>query len=160
MRELKITKNKDKKMSNIEMAKAQARADEGEVSGVPVKQYDVKWDDASKAAYDQEILRITKDDEEYEVKKKGPSSAKEKALGIKSFLEKRYGTGSKKQLGEQKSEMKGTYVTGSKNKAEKLTDYEDRLEFIKEDIFNQDGKATEQQKKDMARIKRAISELR
>jgi len=165
MRELKITKNKDKKMSNIEMAKAQARADEGEVSGVPVKKYDVNWDDASKAAYDQEILRITKDDEEYEVKKPtpkkaGPSSPKEKAAGIKSFLEKRYGTGSKKQLGEQKSEMKGTYVTGSKNKSEKITDYEDRLEFIKEDIFNQDGKATEQQKKDMARIKQAISELR
>jgi hypothetical protein len=156
MRELKITKNKDKKMSNIEMAKAQARADEGEVSGVPVKKYDVNWDDASKAAYDQEILRIT----EPTPKKAGPSSPKEKAAGIKSFLEKRYGTGSKKQLGEQKSEMKGTYVTGSKDKAEKITDYEDRLEFIKEDIFNQDGKATEQQKKDMARIKRAISELR
>lgn len=87
MRELKITKNKDKKMSNIEMAKAQARADEGEVSGVPVKQYDVKWDDASKAAYDQEILRIT----ETTPKKAGPSSPKEKAAGIKSFLDKRYG---------------------------------------------------------------------
>ncbi len=93
MRELKITRSKDKKMSNIEMAKAQARADEGEVSGVPVKKYDVKWDDASKAAYDQEILRITKDDEDMAAKgskKNGPSSSKDKAAGIKSFLENRY----------------------------------------------------------------------
>jgi len=165
MRELKITRSKDKKMSNIEMAKAQANADENEVSGVPVKKYDVKWDDASKAAYDQEILRITKDDEEYEVKKPTPKKAKpsspeDKAVGIKSFLEKRYGTGGEKQLGLQKSEMKGTHVTGSKNKAEKITGYEDRIELIKEDIFNQDGKATDQQKKDIARLKQAMSDIR
>lgn len=168
MRELKITRNKDKKMSNIEMAKAQANADENEVSGVPVKKYDVNWDDESKAAYDQEILRITKDDEEYEDKKPTPKKAKasgartlkEKNDGIKSFLEKRYNTGGEKQLELQKSEMKGTHVTGSKNKAEKITGYEDRLGFIEEDIFNQDGKATEQQKKDMVRIKQAMSELR
>ena len=86
MRELKITRKKDKKMSNIEMAKAQANADENEVSGVPVKKYDVKWDDASKAAYDQEILRITKD-------KKAPKKSRtleERNAGIKSFLENRY----------------------------------------------------------------------
>jgi len=188
MRELKITKNKDKKMSNIEMAKAQANADENEVSGVPVKKHNVNWDDEAKAAYDQEILRITKDDEEYEVKKPtpkkpGPSSPKDKAAGIKSFLEKRYNTGAvkagakgaavkgknipyrkqfsgEKQLELQKSEMKGTHVTGSKNKAEKITGYEDRLGFIEEDIFNQDGKATEQQKKDIARLKQAISDIR
>lgn len=86
MRELKITRNKDKKMSNIEMAKAQANADENEVSGVPVKQYDVNWDDASKAAYDQEILRITKDKKA----PKKPKTLQEKNAGIKSFLENRY----------------------------------------------------------------------
>ena len=160
MRELKITKKP--KMSNIDLAKAQANADENEVSGVPVKQYDVNWDDESKAAYDQEILRITK------VKKPAPKKAKasgartlkEKNDGIKSFLEKRYNTGGEKQLGLQKSEMKGTHVTGSKSTDERITGYEDRLGLIEEDIFNQDGKATERQKEDMAKIKQAMSELR
>jgi hypothetical protein len=160
MRELKITKKP--KMSNIEMAKAQANADENEVSGVPVKKHDVKWDDASKAAYDQEILRITK------VKKPAPKKAKasgvrtlkEKNDGIKSFLDKRYNTGGEKQLELQKSEMKGTYIYEGKDKYDRVNDYEVRIELIKEDIFNQDGKATEQQKKDMARLKQAMSELR
>lgn len=84
MRDLKITKKP--KMSNIEMAKAQANADENEVSGVDVKQYDVNWDDESKAAYDQEILRITKDKKAL----KKPKTLKEKNDGIKSFLDKRY----------------------------------------------------------------------
>jgi hypothetical protein len=86
MRELKITKNKDKKMSNIEMAKAQANADENEVSGVPVKKHNVNWDDEAKAAYDQEILRITKDKKA----PKKPRTLQEKNAGIKSFLDKRY----------------------------------------------------------------------
>lgn len=84
MRELKITKKP--KMSNIEMAKAQANADENEVSGVAVKKYDVNWDDESKAAYDQEILRITKGNEAT----KKPKTLQEKNDGIKSFLDKRY----------------------------------------------------------------------
>ena len=84
MRELKITRKP--KMSNIEMAKAQANADENEVSGVAVKKYDVNWDDESKAAYDQEILRITKNKKA----PKKPRTLKEKNAGIKSFLEKRY----------------------------------------------------------------------
>jgi len=66
----------------------------------------------------------------------------------------------KKQLGLQKSEHKDTYVEENKTRNARISGLEDRLSFIKEDIFNQDGKATEQQKKDMAKIKQEIAILR
>ena len=82
--------------------------------------------------------------------------------GTSSALKAKADTGpvDKKQLGLQKSEHKDTYVEESKRKNARITGLEDRLSFIKEDISNQDGKATEQQKKDMAKIKQEIAILR
>ena len=57
------------------------------------------------------------------------------------------------------SEHKDTEITGE-NSQEKIIDLEDRIEFIKEDIFNQDGKPTDQQKEDIAKLKKWLKELR
>ena len=58
-----------------------------------------------------------------------------------------------------KSENPDTEITG-RNIIEQINDLEDRIEFIKEDIFNQDGKATEQQKKDIATLQAMLKKLR
>ena len=58
-----------------------------------------------------------------------------------------------------KSENPDTEITGG-NIIEQINDLEDRIEFIKEDIFNQDGKATEQQKKDIATLQAMLKKLR
>ena len=73
-----------------------------------------------------------------------------------------------KQMKLQSSEHKDTWVyepgkckTYDKfDMAERIADYEDRISFIKEDIFNQDGKATDQQKKDIARLTQEAQILR
>ena len=57
------------------------------------------------------------------------------------------------------SENPDTEITGG-NIIEQIIDLEDRIEFIKEDIFNQDGKATEQQKKDIATLQARLKKLR
>ena len=57
------------------------------------------------------------------------------------------------------SENPDTEITGG-NITEQIIDLEDRIEFIKEDIFNQDGKATEQQKKDIATLQARLKKLR
>ena len=58
-----------------------------------------------------------------------------------------------------KSENPDTEITGG-NIIEQINDLEDRIEFIKEDIFNQDGKATEQQRKDIATLQARLKKLR
>ena len=58
-----------------------------------------------------------------------------------------------------KSENPDTEITGG-NIIEQINDLEDRIEFIKEDIFQQDGKATEQQKKDIATFQARLKKLR
>ena len=58
-----------------------------------------------------------------------------------------------------KSEMEGTEVTGG-SKMEQINDLEDRIGFIKEDIFNQEGGATTKQKKDMAAMKKRIAKIK
>ena len=58
-----------------------------------------------------------------------------------------------------KSENPDTEITGG-NIIEQINDLEDRIEFIKEDIFQQDGKATEQQKKDIATLQAMLKKLR
>ena len=73
-----------------------------------------------------------------------------------------------KQMKLQSSEHKDTWVyEPGKGKtydkfdmSERIEDYEDRISFIKEDIFNQDGKATDQQKKDIARLTQEAQILR
>ena len=58
-----------------------------------------------------------------------------------------------------KSENPDVAVTGGSIQ-EQINDLEDRIEFIKEDIFQQDGKATEQQKKDIATLQARLKKLR
>ena len=58
-----------------------------------------------------------------------------------------------------KSENPDAEITGG-NIIEQINDLEDRIEFIKEDIFQQDGKATEQQKKDIATLQARLKKLR
>ena len=58
-----------------------------------------------------------------------------------------------------KSENPDTEITGG-NIIEQINDLEDRIEFIKEDIFQQDGKATEQQKKDIATLQARLKKLK
>ena len=61
----------------------------------------------------------------------------------------------------QPSENKDIALTGGKGEStsEKIADYEDRIEFIKEDIFNT-GKTTSQQKKDLAKLKQELAIIR
>ena len=82
------------------------------------------------------------------------------AFKMKGFPKHMHGspmkTGHDKLL---KSENPDTEITGG-NITEQIIDLEDRIEFIKEDIFNQDGKATEQQKKDIATLQAMLKKLR
>ena len=57
-----------------------------------------------------------------------------------------------------KSENPDTEITGG-NIIEQINDLEDRIEFIKEDIFNT-GKTTPQQSKDIAKLKQELQVLR
>lgn len=59
----------------------------------------------------------------------------------------------------RKSENKDTEVYKGTNKSEKIIDLEDRIEFIKEDIFNS-GKATPEQNKNLASLKKELSMIR
>ena len=81
------------------------------------------------------------------------------AFKMKGFPKHMHGspmkTGHDKLL---KSENPDTEITGGKI-TEQIIDLEDRIEFIKEDIFNQDGKATEQQKKDIATLQAMLKKL-
>ena len=58
-----------------------------------------------------------------------------------------------------KSEHKDTAVTGG-SLGEKINDLEDRIGFIKEDIFNQKGGATAKQNKDIKAMEKRIATLR
>ena len=58
-----------------------------------------------------------------------------------------------------KSEHKGTVITGG-NLREEITDIEDRISFIEEDIFNQDGKTTPQQRTDLAKLDQKLRALK
>ena len=82
------------------------------------------------------------------------------AFKMKGFPKHMHGspmkTGHDKLL---KSENPYTEITGG-NITEQIIDLEDRIEFIKEDIFNPDGKATEQQKKDIATLQARLKKLR
>tara|TARA_R100001594_G_scaffold122682_2_gene158909 strand:+ start:214 stop:540 length:327 start_codon:yes stop_codon:yes gene_type:complete len=58
-----------------------------------------------------------------------------------------------------KTENPDTEVTGG-SLSEEITDLEDRIEFIKEDINNQEGGATNAQKKDLAALKKRLAKLK
>ena len=58
------------------------------------------------------------------------------------------------------SEHPDTYVYDGTDTREKIIDLEDRIEFINEDIFNQEGGATEQQKQDLATLRAELAKLR
>jgi hypothetical protein len=57
-------------------------------------------------------------------------------------------------------EHKDTWVYEGEDKREKIIDLEDRIEFINEDIFNQDGKVTDTQKSTLSELKKRLSTLR
>ena len=59
----------------------------------------------------------------------------------------------------QPSEHKDTEIT-SGNKVESITDINDRIQFIEEDIFNQDGKMTPTQRTDLATLEQKLRELK
>ena len=65
-----------------------------------------------------------------------------------------------KQLKLQKSEHKDTHVTKDKGKSERIIGLEDRIGFINEDISNQDKGATDQQKKDKAKLQQELAILK
>ena len=58
-----------------------------------------------------------------------------------------------------KSEHKDTEITGG-NLREKIIDIEDRISFIEEDVFNNDGKTTPQQRADLATLNKKLRELK
>ena len=58
------------------------------------------------------------------------------------------------------SENPDTHVYKGDDMGEKINDLEDRIEFIKEDIINQEDGATDQQKKDIATLQSRLSNLK
>ena len=79
------------------------------------------------------------------------------------------GGGDEKNIGLLPSEMEGTWVYEGTNINERINDYEDRISFIEEDVWNQQegdpnapvdmSQATDQQKKDHATLTRLVEEL-
>ena len=59
-----------------------------------------------------------------------------------------------------KTEHPDTYVDQKGSMTEQISDLEDRIGFIKEDISNQDGKATKQQKVDLKLLNKKLKELK
>ena len=87
--------------------------------------------------------------------KMGGWSAFTKTIAKEKDVEKEQGTGL------LPSEMEGTNTYKGDDIREKLVDVEDRIEFIKEDIFSdQDGKSTNKQSKDIAAMEKRIAKLR
>ena len=58
-----------------------------------------------------------------------------------------------------KSEHEDTVITGG-NKSEEKADIEDRIQFIEEDILNQDGKMTPTQRADLATLDQKLRKLK
>jgi hypothetical protein len=59
-----------------------------------------------------------------------------------------------------KGEHPDTWVYPGGDMRERIIDLEDRIEFIKEDIWNQDGKATKAQEKQLKKLKQELAILR
>ena len=59
-----------------------------------------------------------------------------------------------------KTEHEDTWVYKGENFSEKIGDLQDRIGFIKEDIFNQEGGATAKQNKDIKAMEKRISSLK
>ena len=68
------------------------------------------------------------------------------------------GAGEEVNIGLLPSEHPDTSVYDGTDINERIFDYEDRIEFLQEDIFNAD-EATEQQKKDLKVLKAELNEL-
>ena len=58
------------------------------------------------------------------------------------------------------SEHPDTSVYSGEDVGERIADYEDRISFIKEDIWNQDDVPTKQQEEDVQILKSKLAELR
>ena len=118
-------------------------------------------------SYTKEDIKFLKEQREDVVRyedldKKGQEIWKSQGKPVpkkKKSPAKQEGPIDEKQTKLQPSEHKDTYVTKDKSKSEKIIGLEDRIEFINEDIFNQD-KATPQQTKDKAKLKQELAILR
>tara|TARA_Y100000004_G_C8766349_1_gene348799 strand:- start:370 stop:651 length:282 start_codon:yes stop_codon:yes gene_type:complete len=84
---------------------------------------------------------------------------KMKGMSFGNSPVKQKGPLSKSNIGLLETENKDTYVYDGSDLRERINDYEDRIEFIKEDIFNTD-KTTPQQKKDLAKLNQELAILR
>ena len=58
---------------------------------------------------------------------------------------------------KRKSEHDATWIYSGKDVGEIINDLEDRIEFINEDIWNQDGIATDKQKKDLNSLNKELN---
>tara|TARA_R110002124_G_scaffold39860_1_gene125552 strand:+ start:134 stop:499 length:366 start_codon:yes stop_codon:yes gene_type:complete len=61
---------------------------------------------------------------------------------------------------KRSSEHEAVSVYKGTDKYEKIADLEDRIEFIKEDIFNNSDKATSEQSKSLASLEKELSMIR
>tara|TARA_A100001515_G_scaffold26043_1_gene19997 strand:+ start:166 stop:528 length:363 start_codon:yes stop_codon:yes gene_type:complete len=84
---------------------------------------------------------------------------KMKGMSFGNSPVKQKGPVPKSNIGLLETENKDTYVYDGSDLRERINDYEDRIEFIKEDIFNTD-KTTPQQKKDLAKLNQELAILR
>ena len=111
---------------------------------------DHSWKDLQKMS-DKDIMKNWPDVGKHIIKdlhKKGYRKKKGEAGPLRQE-----GPIDKKNPDLQPSEMEGTWVYPGEDLHEKFYDLEDRIEFINEDIWsNQDGIATDQQKKDLKKL--------
>ena len=111
---------------------------------------DHSWKDLQKMS-DKDIMKNWPDVGKHIIKdlhKKGYRKKKGEAGPLRQE-----GPIDKKNPDLQPSEMEGTWVYPGEDLHEKFYDLEDRIEFINEDIWNQDGVASDQQKKDLNKLK-------
>jgi len=93
--------------------------------------------------------------------KKGEISGnelREKKKALIARLRKESPTKQKNKL--FKGEHPDTYIYEGDNKQERIIDLEDRIGFLKEDAFNQDGKLNKEQQTAMDSLKTRLKKLR
>ena len=98
----------------------------------------------------------------------GSSMSREEVEALEGQVEQK-GSGDEKNIGALPSELDGIWVYPGTNIVERINDYEDRISFIEEDVWNeQEGdpnagvdmsQATDQQKKDHATLTGLLEEL-
>ena len=96
-------------------------------------------------------------EEEMEVPAEETTLSKEEITGLEKETEGE-GTTDESNIDLLPSENPDTWVYPGTDLHERMADYEDRIEFINEDIFNQDA-PTDQQTKDLAILQSELEEV-